>query len=141
MLKRDITYEDFNGNRITETFFFNLTKSELVELEAGYDGGLQEAITKIIDAKDFKALILEFKKIVLLSYGIKSEDGKRFIKSDQIREEFAQTAAYDALFTELATDENAAVIFLTGIMPKDLVNQVQAQQPLRPPLPPQSISS
>jgi len=120
MLKRDITYEDFNGQQVTETFYFNLSKTELIELEASYEGGLEASIKRIIDSDDVKNLIKEFKRIVLLSYGIRSEDGKRFIKNDQIREEFTQTAAYDALFMELATDENAADRFIKGIIPRDM---------------------
>ena len=124
MLKRDITYEDFNGNQVTETFYFNLTKSEIVELEADYDGGLQAAISRIVAAEDTKALIKEFKRIILTAYGQKSEDGKRFIKSDDLRDEFAQTAAYDALFMELATSDSLAADFMTGIIPRDMARAI-----------------
>lgn len=125
MLKRNITYEDFNGDTVTEVFYFNLSKSELMELELEYKGGFGESIQRIIEAKDNKSLIAEFKKIILLSYGIKSDDGKRFIKSDQLREEFTQTAAFNSLFMELATNENSAVTFLNGIIPKDMLAEAQ----------------
>ena len=124
MLKRDITYEDFNGNTVTEAFYFNLSKSEIIELEASYKEGLQETINKIIQAQDNKSLIREFKKIVLMSYGVKSDDGKRFIKSPQLREEFSQTAAYDALFMDLATSDDAAAKFIQGVIPADLAREV-----------------
>ena len=124
MLKRDITYEDFNGNTVTEAFYFNLSKSEIIELEASYKEGLQETINKIIQAQDNKSLIREFKKIVLMSYGVKSDDGKRFIKSPQRREEFSQTAAYDALFMDLATSDDAAAKFIQGVIPADLAREV-----------------
>lgn len=124
MLKRDITYEDYNGETVTDTFYFNLTKTEIIELEVGYEGGLEMAIQRIIEAKDNRSLIEEFKKIVLAAYGVKSEDGKRFIKSATLREEFSQTAAYDALFMDLATNEDAAAKFITGIIPKDLAEAV-----------------
>lgn len=120
MLKRSITYEDFNGEKTTEVFYFNLNKSELIELESTYKAGLGETLQRIIEANDNAAIVKEFKRLILASYGVKSEDGKRFIKTDQLREEFTQTAAYDALFMELATDENAATIFIAGIMPKDM---------------------
>ena len=138
MLKRDITYENYNGETVTETFYFNLTKTEIVELEVGYSGGLEAFIQKIIDTKDNAGLVREFKKIVLLAYGVKSEDGKRFIKSDELREEFSQTAAYDALFMDLATNDDAAANFIKGIVPKDLTPD--QDKPIRdvpfPPLPP-----
>lgn len=135
MLKRDITYTDFNGNEVTDTHYFNLSKTELVELEVSYEGGLSAAIQRIIDSKDIKALIKEFQKIILTSYGVRSEDGKRFIKNDQLREEFTQTAAYDALFMELATDENAAANFIKGVVPVDLEPAKTENVPL-PPVPP-----
>jgi hypothetical protein len=125
MLKRDITYEDFDGEKVTETFYFNLTRSEIIELEVDHKGGLQEALQRIIRTQNNKELIAEFKKIVLLAYGIKSEDGKRFIKNDTLREEFSQTAAYDSLFMELATSDDAAAIFIKGVIPKDFAKEIE----------------
>jgi hypothetical protein len=127
MLKRNITYEDFDGNTVTEVFYFNLSKTEIVELEVEYEGGLEKSIQRIIEAKDYEVLIREFQRLILLSYGVKSEDGKRFVKSDQLREEFKQTAAYDALFVELAADENAAADFFIGVVPKDLADGVRTE--------------
>lgn len=144
MLKRDITYEDFNGNTVTETFYFNMTKTEVIELEVSYEGGLEGILKKIIETEDRKGLIEEFKKIVLLSYGMKSPDGKRFIKNDELREEFSQSAAFDVLFIELATDDDAAAIFVKGILPGDLSKEVAKAEvvelpkdPPAVPLPPQ----
>lgn len=125
MLKREISYEDYNGNQVTEAFYFNITKPELIELELEAEGGLGAMIERIIETKNHNELIKQFKRLVLMAYGEKSEDGKRFVKSDKMREEFSQSAAYSALFMELATDDNAAAIFLKGVLPKDLV----AEQP------------
>lgn len=124
MLKRSITFEDYNGDTVTETHYFNLSKAELVELEFSSDSGFGATLDAIIEAKDNKSLVAEFKKLVLLAYGQKSPDGKRFIKSDEMREEFQQTAAYSALFMELATDDKAAADFVNGIIPKDMVEQI-----------------
>jgi hypothetical protein len=124
MLKRDIKYTDFDGAEQTETFYFNLSKSEVVELEVGRKGGLEEFIKKVIKTEDHGALVSEFKRIVLLAYGVKSDDGKRFIKSDQLREEFSQTAAFDSLFMELATSDSAATTFIQGILPKDMQDEI-----------------
>lgn len=139
MLKRNITYEDFNGERVTETFYFNFTKTEIVELELGYEGGMEAALQRIIKAENLKALVEEFKKIVLMAYGERSEDGKRFIKNDDIREAFSQTAAYDALFMELATDEDAAATFIKGVVPADLTRElakIETVELPQPPIPP-----
>lgn len=136
MLKREITYEDFDGNQVTETFYFNLTMTELVELEAGREGGLQAALQRIIETNDRQALVKEFKSIILMAYGIKSEDGKRFIKNDELRDAFTQTAAYDALFFELATKADAAADFIKGITPKDVSRQIAIAEVNLPPGPP-----
>jgi hypothetical protein len=81
--------------------------------------------------------VSEFKKIVLLSYGEKTPDGKRFVKNDEIREAFSQTAAYDTLFMELATDDKAAADFIKGIMPRDMSQQVETVPTATFPTPPQ----
>ena len=109
MLKKVITYTDYNGNERTESFYFNLTKAELTEMELTTEGGLAEMIQNIIDAQDTPAIIKIFKDLVLKSYGEKSADGRRFIKSDELKEGFAQTEAYSNLFMELATDSDAEI--------------------------------
>jgi hypothetical protein len=124
MLKRNITYTDFNDQTVTETFYFNLSKAELVEMEMSIKGGLGEQIKEMIAAEDNPKLIALFKRLVLEAYGVKSDDGKRFIKSEQLREEFTQTNAYSELFMELATNNEAAAIFLNGILPKDVAVEV-----------------
>jgi hypothetical protein len=146
MLKKKITYTDFNDEEVTEELYFNLTRTELIELEVGKEDGFVEYIQRVIKAKDQAALIDEFKRLILLAYGQKSSDGRRFIKTPELREEFVQTAAYDALFLELATDENAAAEFVVGVLPKELAKDVSetAQVPSqinipRPPPPVPSI--
>lgn len=123
MLKKTITYTDYNGTERTENFYFNLTKAELMEMELGTTGGFTEMVQNIVNAKDAPALIKIFKDLVLKAYGIKSADGKRFIKSDEIASEFAQTEAYSILFMELATDDKAAAEFVNGIVPADVSKQ------------------
>lgn len=125
MYKKTLTYTDFNGVERTEDFYFNFTKAELMDLQLSTDGGLLEIIKKIINAKDTPALIKLFKKVLLLSYGVKSEDGKRFKKSDEIREDFASTEAYSEIYMELATDTNAASEFINSILPADLAAQAK----------------
>lgn len=117
MLKKTITYTDYNGVERKEDFHFNLTKAELMEMEMGTSGGMAEMLQKIVDAQDAPAIIKIFKELVLKAYGEKSPDGKRFIKSDELRTAFSQTEAYSQLFMELATNADAAAAFVNGIIP------------------------
>jgi len=125
MFKKPITFEDFDGRTVTEDHYFNLTKTELLQLEAQTPGGLSASLQRIGETQDFNRIVHEFTRIVMASYGVRSEDGKRFIKTDQIREEFQQTAAWDALFFELATKAEAASTFITAVFPKDMQNLLQ----------------
>ena len=120
MLKKTVTYVDYNGVERSEDHYFNLTKAEVMEMEMSTTGGLAEKITKIVNAKDTPSIIKVFKELVLKAYGVKSDDGRRFIKSEQLAEEFAQTEAYSMIFMELATDTEAASNFVNGIVPADM---------------------
>lgn len=120
MLKKTITFTDFNGNEASEDHFFHLSKAELVELEMSEKGGLSEALQRIIDAEDGKRIIAEFKKIILGAYGQRSEDGRRFIKNQQLRDEFESSEAYSTLFMELVTDAGKAAEFVNGIVPQGI---------------------
>lgn len=127
MLKKTITYEDFNGVERKEDFYFNLSKAEIMEMQFGTVGGLDVMLKKIIDAKDVKSIMDTFKMLILKAYGIKSDDGRRFIKSEEIAKEFEQTEAYSILYMELASDDNAAAEFVNGIIPKDVAIEVSNQ--------------
>lgn len=129
MLKKPITYEDFNGDTVTEDFYFNLSRAELVELELSHEGGLAASIKKIIDAENGSEIISEFKKLILKAYGKKSGDGRRFIKNRQLREEFESSEAYSVLFMELVTDAEAAAVFVNGIVPQGLVEEEEEKRP------------
>lgn len=120
MLKKTITYTDYNDVERKEDFYFNLSKAELTEMELSTAGGLAEMIQRIVNTQDAPKIVKVFKDLVLAAYGEKSADGKRFIKSEEIREAFSQTEAYSELFMELATDADAAAAFVNGIVPKDL---------------------
>lgn len=120
MLKKTVTYTDYNGVERTEDFYFNLSKAEVAEMELSVDGGLSQMLENIVKSKDNKQIISIFKDIVLKSYGEKSMDGKRFIKNDEIREAFSQTEAYSEIFIELALNEQSAAEFVNGILPANL---------------------
>ena len=117
MLKKTITYVDYDGNERTEDFYFNLTKAECAEMELSYDGGLSKMMNQIVASQDSKRIIEIFKELILKAYGEKSPDGRRFIKNKDLREAFAQTEAYSELFMELATNADAATVFVNGIVP------------------------
>lgn len=130
MLKKTITYTDYNGVERTEDFYFNLKKSEIMEMEMSTDGGLSEMIKKIVATKDVPSLMSIFKKFILKAYGEKSPDGKRFIKSEELSESFEQTEAYSELFMELATSDKAAAEFINGLIPPDVAAQIKNDQQL-----------
>lgn len=118
MLKKTMTYVDYDGNQRTEDFYFNLTKAEIMEMDLSASGGLDKLITKIVAEQDGAKIVEIFKKIILGAYGEKSLDGKRFVKSPELSEAFSQTEAYSDLFMELATDAEKAAAFINGIVPK-----------------------
>lgn len=123
MLKKTITYTDYNGVERTEDLYFNLTKSEIVEWQLGVDGGLSELLVKIVNAREIPQLVKYFKELILRSYGEKTDDGRRFVKSEEISEAFSQTPAYDQLYMEFLEDEEAAGEFVKGILPENFGNE------------------
>jgi hypothetical protein len=125
LLKKTITYEDFNGETTSEELFFHLSKAELVELEMSHEGGLSASLQKIVDSQDGKAIIAEFKSIILNSYGKRSEDGRRFIKNQTMRDEFESSEAYSTLFMELVTNTDAAIEFINGVIPKGMAEEAE----------------
>lgn len=126
MLKKTIKYTDFNDVEVTEDFYFNLTTAELLEMETSSNGGLKTKLERLINTRDVPAIMSIFKEIVMKSYGVKSDDGKRFIKNQEVLDEFMQSNAYSELYVELTTNTDSAIEFITGIIPKDLSKQIDA---------------
>lgn len=131
MLKKTITYTDYNGSERTEDFYFNLTKAEIMEMEMSTTGGLADMIKRIVAAQDAPAIIKIFKELILKAYGEKSADGKRFMKTDalgnKLYNDFEQTEAFSILFMELATNADSAAAFVNGIVPADMAKKVAAE--------------
>ena len=126
MLKKTMTYEDYNGQTVTEDFYFSISKAELIELEIkSGEGGYSGLLKQIIASQDNMAMLDTFKEIIRMSVGRRSDDGKRFVKSDEITQDFQQSPAYDQLLLSFYTDENAAVEFVTGIVPGDMAEAVK----------------
>lgn len=132
MFTKKIKYEDFNGEQRERKFYFNLSKAELLEMELSTNGGYENYINRIIETRDQAELIRIFKDLILKSYGIKSDDGERFIKTQELTDAFTQTDAYSELFMELATNAESATEFVNGIIPKALAAEVSKEMAKKP---------
>lgn len=129
MLKKTVTYTDFNGVERTEDYLFHFNKAEIAEMELSENGGYSELLKKIVASKDTPSIIRYFKKLVLDAYGVKSEDGRSFRKSKELRDAFEQSEPYSIIFMELATDDKAAAAFVNGVFPADMTEKVQSIAP------------
>lgn len=126
MLKRTITFEDYDGQQRTEDFYFNLNKAELIKwLTTSGDYTLDKVLQRLATERNGKKIMEIFENLIHLSYGRKSLDGRRFEKSDVIWDDFYQTEAYSVLFTELVTDAQKAAQFVNSIIPKGLADEVE----------------
>lgn len=135
MLKKTVTYKDFDDVERTEDFYFNLTEAEITDMNLDENANLAEKIQSIINSKDMKQIKDYFQWIVLKAYGVKSDDGRKFMKSPEIIADFKATQAYSDIWMELAYDADAASEFVNGIMPKNLVAQIEENKdkvPLAP---------
>lgn len=127
MIKKTITYTDFNGTQRTEDFYFNLTKAELVRMEMGIKGGMTEMLNRMVAAQDEPALVEVFEELIRKSYGVKTPDGRGFVKRPEDFEAFASTEAYSELFMELISSAETSAEFFNGIIPANLAEQVEAE--------------
>lgn len=125
MYVKKMKYIDFFGKERTEDFYFNLSKAEITEMQLSTTGGMSKILEKIMATQDMPALIAIFKDLLLKSYGEPSADGRRFIKSDQLRAEFEQTPAYSDLYMDLVTDADKAAEFINNIVPADMAKQAR----------------
>lgn len=127
MIKKTITYVDFNGNERTEDFSFNLNKAELMRMELGVKGGMTEMMNRMIAAQDAPAMMEVFEELVRKSYGVKTPDGRGFVKRSEDYEAFKSTEAYSELFVELITNPDACAEFFNGVIPANLAKQVEEE--------------
>lgn len=126
MLKETIKYTDYNGNEVTEDVYFNLTKPELIKLQASVPGGFAEKMNNAIQNKNTMAVVDVYDTLIRKAYGVKSEDGKRFQKTEPILNAFLESEAYATIFMNVISDAEYAQKFVNGILPADLLAQVQA---------------
>lgn len=128
MLRRPITYTDFEGEEVTEDFYFNLTKAEVLRLEVTTKGGFLKNLRRAIDENNTGRIFEIIERMILESYGEKSEDGRKFLKTEEIRNDFAHSEAYSELLMELTAGENAekvAADFLNAVIPDMSENEPQ----------------
>lgn len=128
MLKKTLVFKDLDGNEVTRDFYFHLSKAELIELEINHDGNFSSRLQRIGESNNGRLIMSEFKDLIRMSYGERSEDNLRFIKSRDLSEAFLQTNAYEVLFMELITDPDAGAKFINGLMPADLDKGNQTTQ-------------
>lgn len=124
MIKKTVTYEDYNGEKRTETFYFHYTEAEILDMEMSEEGSFAERIQRIIDAKDKTALMKLVKKFVIDAYGVKSEDGKRFMKNDEVKAAFLECPAYSDIFMDMVTNDELAAEFVNGVIPNTMQDRV-----------------
>jgi hypothetical protein len=125
VLKKTITYKDFNDVEQSDEFHFHLSAEKLLELEATLPGGFEAHVENILKSQDGAQILELFKRLIRYSIGHVSEDGKRFVQNDAITNDFVQTNAYTALFLELGSDADTAAAFFNGIVPQDLAEQAE----------------
>ena len=129
MIKKTIKFPNWDGEIVEETFHFNLTKAELAEMELEKKGGLYNYLQTIIESEDNGEILKMFKRIIVASIGKRSEDGKRFIKNDEIRSEFLDTQAYSTMLFDIMSNPDEASSFIRGIIPADLEEPKDQDKP------------
>lgn len=129
MYKKTIKSVDYNGVEREEDHYFNLSKAELIMMESSVAGGMEQRLKKIVQSQDNVAIMEVFKDLIHRSYGKKSDDGRRFIKSDEIATEFEQTEAYSELVVGILSDPDEAARFVNGIMPAGLMEEARKAVP------------
>lgn len=126
MLKKTIEFNDWNDVPHKEDFYFNLTRTEILNMQLETNGGLDALLERMIQTQDQAQLIVFFQDLIKRSYGVKSVDGRKFVKNDEVFEDFKSTPAYDVLYMELATDSKKAAAFINGLMPREIMSQISA---------------
>jgi hypothetical protein len=127
MIKQTVTYTNFNDEEVTEDLYFHLSKTELIDLELSHEGGLSTILPEMVKGGDVAKIMELFKRIIQMSYGTRSADGKKFVKDEEVTKEFMTSPAFDALFMQLVSTPEAATDFITGMVPKDLLAQMELE--------------
>lgn len=124
MYVKQITYTDYNGETRTEPFYFNLNKGELIKIQLSKNGGYETYLNRLITTENQSEMIEVFDQFIKMSYGVKSDDGKKFIKNQEVLDDFIQSEAYSELITELLTNDKTSADFFNGILPAELIAEI-----------------
>ena len=116
MIKKTVTYTDWDGEQVTEDLYFNLNKAEMMELNKRYNGALDKYLKRAQERKQYVKLGVFYKDLILKAYGVKSTDGKRFEKSEEAARDFFQSVAFDTLFDEVLESPEAAEALVNGML-------------------------
>lgn len=138
MFTHTITYEDWDDNKVTEKLYFNLSKVELIELNVNWEGGLEKTFERLQKAEDQKTMFSFINTLLLKSYGVKSDDGREFVKNDEVLKKFTQSRAYEEIFTLLGEDEKFGEAFIRGVFPKEIIKEYDKTEKEKALLPPPS---
>lgn len=124
MIKKTVTYTDYNGVERTESFYFHFSEAEILDMEMSTEGGFAERVQRIVDAKQQTELLKVIKQFVYDAYGVKSDDGKRFIKNDEVKTAFIESPAYSKIFMEMLGDDKIAAEFVNGVVPANMKDEL-----------------
>ena len=124
MIKKTVTYTDYNGVERTESFYFHFSEAEILDMEMSTEGGFAERVRRIVDAKQQTELLKVIKQFVYDAYGVKSDDGKRFIKNDEVKTAFIESPAYSKIFMEMLGDDKIAAEFVNGVVPANMKDEL-----------------
>lgn len=120
MLKKEVSYVDYDGNKVTETLYFNMTKTEIAAMQVRMDGKFIDYLQDLVKGNKIERLFHIFKDIVLDSYGKKSDDGRRFVKSKELRDDFEASIPFDNMMMEMLQDPDKQSQFVRAILPPDM---------------------
>jgi hypothetical protein len=132
MLKKTVTFEDLDGNEVTEDFYFHLSKADIIEMEASEQGGMAQHLAAMIATNDNGQILSAVKLILERTVGRRSEDGRRFERSKEITEAFMQSDAYSVVFMDLVTDAAKAAEFFKGVIPAQAAAKLEASMASNP---------
>lgn len=124
MITETIKYTDYNGTERTETYYFNLSKPELLKIEMSEEGSFGDKLKEAVRTNNVRSIIDSIELLILKSIGVKSEDGRRLVKSEELSKAFQESPAYEELYMKLMTNADAAAAFINGIMPSDIAAQL-----------------
>lgn len=130
MIGKEITYEDFEGNTVTEKLWFHFTKTQFIEFLFKFgdsEATIEANLANIVKQEDTRTMFAQTKDLILMAYGVRSEDGRGFKKNDELRTQFADSLAFDEVFQELANNEAALNEWMAGVMPKGLAVDISSE--------------